>query len=120
MNNLIERLRDWTVDNDATSNRLLDEAADRIEALEAQLADNSERYGNEIAARIEALEAALQEFISCFSKANHGWDTPKLYRLRENVKAALAPECIHSWSAPFDGMVKCTKCGSALAPEPEK
>ena len=34
--------------------------------------------------------------------------------------AALAPEqdkCIHSWSAPFDGMVKCTKCGSALAPE---
>jgi hypothetical protein len=37
MNNLIERLRDWTVDNDATSNRLLDEAAARIEALEAAL-----------------------------------------------------------------------------------
>jgi hypothetical protein len=47
---------------------------------------------SDLLARIEQLEAALREFVSCFSKANHGWDTPKLYRLRENVKAALAPE----------------------------
>jgi hypothetical protein len=39
----------------------LAEAAARIEALEAQLQDNSERYGNKIANRIEALHAALRE-----------------------------------------------------------
>jgi hypothetical protein len=39
----------------------LADATVRIEALEAQLQDNSERYGNKIASRIEALEAALRE-----------------------------------------------------------
>ena len=85
----------------------------RIEALEAQIRVMQQALVEQ-SGRINALRAALRGLL----KANEQTDDA-----REIARAALAPkqdECIHAWSAPFDGMVKCTKCGAALAPEQDK
>ena len=51
--------------------------------------------------RIEALEAALAQI-----HLTADWTI---------ARAALAPEpCNHSWSEPFDNVVKCKKCGFVL------
>ena len=82
---------------------------------------------NTAAKRIEALEAALRfalEVMENYSKLDGrdpSYATPS--SAIGVARAALAEgqaKCIHSWSAPFDGVVKCTKCGAALAPEQDK
>jgi hypothetical protein len=86
-----------------------------------RLALAAEQYA---ADRIEALEAALRfalEVMENYSKLDGrdpSYATPS--SAIGVARSALAPECIHSWSAPFDGMVKCTKCGSVLAEEQDK
>ena len=86
-------------------------------------------HPNEAADRIEALEAALREIETAPVRFDDGSlgkiDVPYgrgiikgLESSADIARAALAPkhdECIHAWSAPFDGMVKCVKCGAALA-----
>ncbi len=42
----------------------------------------------QVANLIEQMDADRREFVSCFSKENHGWNTPKLYRLREKIITA--------------------------------
>jgi hypothetical protein len=69
----------------------------------------------EAAKRIEALEAALREIAD-----KRKMDAVAAVSMQAIARAALAPErnkCVHSWSAPFDGVVKCKKCGAALTEE---
>jgi hypothetical protein len=94
MSDLVERLRSYDPEL-----AVYDEAADRIEALEAAL-----QRIVEISERYVVMPSVLCEAIG-------------------GARAALAPEqnkCVHSWSAPFDGVVKCVKCGTALAEEQDK
>ena len=84
---------------------------ERVKALEAQIRVMQQALVEQ-SGRINALRVALRGLL----KANEQTDDA-----REIARARLAPkqdeECIHAWSAPFDGMVRCTKCGAALAPE---
>ena len=63
--------------------------------------------------RINEMRAALRK-IAELTTDDDLWE---IHRITRAVLAPKQDECIHAWSAPFDGMVKCVKCGAALTPE---
>jgi hypothetical protein len=76
VSDLVERLRNRIHDAPISTEFLLDEAAARIEAMEAAL-ENEVKISGEIIshlkARIEALEAALRKIEQKLTTLNAGW-----------------------------------------------